>query len=182
MSVDSLPILVIGDLLPGTGELLRRFSSAGWGWRQVRKVREARDLLLTVDSHLVLAAEVLQDGRGYDLAETVARRTRTLIVGVALSETCLWLPVVYRGVNVLGRRALPAEALEAEMKDLLGMRAVAASAGRVREIYHRTPFVPVARTAVPRGPGPQHADVPDRPENLLRRRYRDRDKGPLPLA
>lgn len=176
MSIDSLPILVVGDLLPGTGEILRRFSSAGWGWRQVRKVREARDLLLTVDPHIVLAAEVLPDGRGYDLAETAARHARTLIVGVALSETCLWLPVVYRGVNVLGRRALPPEALEAEMKDLLGMRAAAASAGVVGEIYHRTPFVPAADAAAAGGPGPQsqRTDVPGRPASFLRRRYRDK--------
>ena len=168
MSVNSMRILVIGDLLPGTGEILRRFSNAGWGSRIVRCLREARDLLNTFDFHIVLASEALSDGRGYDLAEPVSRRSRTLIVGVALSESCLWLPVVYRGVNVLGRRALAPEVLEAEIKELLGMKSAAPHRDGVREIYRKSPFVPEA-------PGPQRA-------TLMRRRYRDRDKEHLPFA
>ena len=175
MTVHSLRILVVGDLLPGTGETLRRFSNAGLASRQVRNLREARDLLSAFDFHLILSAEILSDGRGYDLAETVSRRTGTLVVGVALSETCLWLPVVYRGVNVLGRRALAPEALEAEMKSLLGMRQPEAARGSVREIYNRTPFAPERAVSSAVGPGPQRA-------GMVRRRYRDRDKQSLPFA
>ena len=45
-------------------------------------------------------------------------------VGVALSESCLWLPVIERGVNVLGERALSHAMLEAELDRLLGIRLV----------------------------------------------------------
>jgi len=168
MSLQSMRILVIGDLLPGTGEILRRFTSAGWGSRIVRCLREARDLLSTFDFHVVLASEALSDGRGYDLAESISRRARTLIVGVALSESCLWLPVVYRGVNVLGRRALAPEMLEAELKDLLGLKFGRSNRDGARETYRKSPFVPA-------GQSQQRAGV-------MRRRYRDRDKEHLPFA
>lgn len=168
MSVNAMRILVIGDLLPGTGEILRRFTDAGWGSRIVKSLREARDVLDIFDFQIVLASELLPDGRGYDLAESVSRRSSTLIVGVALSESCLWLPVVYRGVKVLGRRALAPEVLETEIKDLLGMKTSDPHRDGVREIYRRLPLMPEA-------PGPQRA-------SLMRRRYRDRDKESLPFA
>jgi DNA-binding response OmpR family regulator len=161
-------ILVIGDLLPGTGQVLHHLTNAGSVTRVVRNLREARDLLTTFDFHVVLASEVLPDGRGYDLAESVSRRSRTLIVGVALSESSLWLPVIFRGVNVLGRRALSPDMLEAEMKDLLGMRSLDAARNGVREIFHRAPFVPAA-------PGLQRA-------SLMRRKFRDRGKESQTLA
>ncbi len=106
MSVASTRILVVGDLLPGTGEILRRLSNKGFGSRHVKTLREAREILDTFDFHIVLATELLQDGRGYDLAEPVSRHSRTLIVGVALTESCLWLPVTYRGVRKPIRRVL----------------------------------------------------------------------------
>jgi DNA-binding NtrC family response regulator len=168
MSVTSMRILVIGDLLPGTGQVLHHLTNARSVTRIVHNLREARDLLTTFDFHVVLASEVLPDGRGYDLAESVLRRSRTLIVGVALSESSLWLPVVFRGVNVLGRRALSPDMLEAEMKDLLGMRSLDSQRKAVREIVRRPSFVPAA-------PAMQRA-------SLMRRKFRDRDKQSLPLA
>jgi hypothetical protein len=168
MPMNSMRTLVIGDLLAGTGEILRRLTAVGWGSRVVRTLREARDLFNTFDFQVVLASESLPDGRGYDLADSVSRRSRTLMVGVPLSESCLWLPVVYRGVNVLGRRALAPEMLEDEMKSLLGMRPADAHRDGVREIYRKSPFMPEA-------PGPQRA-------TLTRRKYRDRDKEYLPFA
>jgi hypothetical protein len=80
---------VIGDLLAGTDEILRRLTAVGWGSRVVRTLREARDLFNTFDFQVVLASESLPDGRGYDLADSVSRRSRTLMVGVPLSESCL---------------------------------------------------------------------------------------------
>jgi hypothetical protein len=134
----------------------------------VRTLREARDLFDTFDFRVVLATETLVDGRGYDLAESVSRRSRTLMVGVPLTETCLWLPVVYRGVHVLGRRALSPETLEAELKDLLVMKPTDPPRDGVREIYRKSPFMREA-------PGPQRA-------TLMRRKYRDRDKEHAPSA
>jgi DNA-binding response OmpR family regulator len=168
MSVTSMRILVIGDLLPGTGRVLHHLTNAGSVTRIVRNVREARDLLTTFDFHVVLASEVLPDGRGYDLAESVSRRSRTLIVGVALSESSLWLPVVLRGVRVLGRRALSPDMLETELKVLLGRRSPDPHGNGVREIFHRPPLVPASA-------GLQRA-------GLMRRKFRDRDKESQPFA
>jgi DNA-binding response OmpR family regulator len=119
MTVIAMRILVVGTPSAGTVEILRRFSDRGWGSRQVLTVQKAQDLLETFDFDIVLATETLPDGRGYDVAAPIERHSRTLLVGVALSESCLWLPVVERGVSVLGRRALNAQMLEAEMERLL---------------------------------------------------------------
>jgi hypothetical protein len=110
-----LRILAIGELSTATRDILRRFAARGWGAQHASSVREAKDLLGIFDYDVALASEILCDGRGYDLADSVAVHSRTLLVGVALSETRLWLPVVERGVNVLGRRGLNAHMLEAEM-------------------------------------------------------------------
>jgi hypothetical protein len=68
---------------------------------------------------IVLAAENLPDGQGYDLSEIVAQRARSLLVAVALSASVLWLPVVLQGSRVLGQRALNDNMLEAEVETLL---------------------------------------------------------------
>jgi hypothetical protein len=119
MTVIAMRILVVGTPSAGTVEILRRFSDRGWGSRQVLTVQKAQDLAEIFDFDIVLAMEDLPDGRGYDIAGPVTRHSRTLLVGVALSESCLWLPVVERGVSVLGKRALNAQMLEAEMERLL---------------------------------------------------------------
>jgi hypothetical protein len=83
----------------------------------------------------VLAEEHLPDGRGYDLAESVERLATTLLVSVALSESCLWLPVVERGERSLGRRALNPRMLELELETLLsGARRDAPYAETKREM------------------------------------------------
>lgn len=167
MLLNSMRILVIGNLLPGTGETLRHLTVAGWGSRVASSLQEARDLFDMCDFRIVLASEVLPDGRGYDFADPVLRRAGTLIVGVALSESCLWLPVIYRGVSVLGRRALAQEMLEQELKDLLGTKPPDPPRDNARDVFRRSPFVP--------------APVPQR-TGLMRRKYRDRDKMHLPVA
>jgi hypothetical protein len=126
--------------------MLARLSDRGFGSRVVETLRDARDLLGTFRFDVVLAAEMLADGRGYDLAEIVARRSGTLLVSVALSASCLWLPVVERGVNVLGRRALNARALEVELDFVLDIRILGALKGTIpsarlrngRELSDRT--------------------------------------------
>ncbi len=169
MPATAMRILVAGALSKNALEMLRRFGDRGWGSRQVVTLQQARDQVETFDFDVVLATESLCDGRGYDLAEPVARHSRTLLVGVALSESCLWLPVVERGVGVLGRRALNAQMLETEMEKL--MRASALD--NVRDISSKATFAGAR-------PGPlgaatlQNASTTQR-STTLRRRYRDRD-------
>jgi hypothetical protein len=169
MPATAMRILVVGALPRGSIEILRRFGDRGWGSRQVVTLQQARDQVATYDFDVVLATESLCDGRGYDLADAVTQHSRTLLVGVALSESCLWLPVVERGVGVLGRRALNAQMLESEMEKL--MRASALD--NVRDISNNATFAGGR-------PGPlgtatfQHASSTQR-STTLRRRYRDRD-------
>lgn len=50
---------------------------------------------------------------------TVERKGGSLLVGVALSEPALWLPVIEKGRRILGSRALNARMLEPELERLL---------------------------------------------------------------
>jgi hypothetical protein len=168
MVVSAMRILVAGALPAGAVEMLRRFGDRGWGSRQVVTLQQAREQLETYDFDVVLATEALCDGRGYDLSESVARHSRTLLAGVALSESCLWLPVVERGVGVLGRRALNAQMLESEMEKLLRAGAL----DNVRDISSKATFAGAR-------PGPQRSTplqgaATAHQSTTLRRKYRDR--------
>jgi len=126
MPVIAMRILVVGTRAPGTTPMLERMAARGFGARDVPTAKEARQMLATFRFDAVLAAESLPDGSGYDLADMVAEREATLAVGVALSESCLWLPVIERGAKVLGKRALSPRMLELELDlMLLGLRDVA---------------------------------------------------------
>jgi len=173
MVVTAMRILVVGVLPRGAVDILRRFNDRGWGSRQVLTLQQAREQLETYDFDVVLATETLCDGRGYDAAETVVRHLRTLLVGVALSDSCLWLPVVERGVGVLGRRALNAQMLETEMEKLLR----ASARDNVRDISSKATF------AASR-PGPHHSiplqgGATSQRSTNLRRKYRDRGHVPV---
>jgi hypothetical protein len=100
-----------------------------WSAYPADTVREAGEILGTFQFDAVLAEENLPDGTGYDLAEAVTRRGISLFVGVALSESWLWLPVVERGVPILGKRALDQERLGAELEAIFtfGARGVSAA-------------------------------------------------------
>jgi hypothetical protein len=161
----AMRILVIGEFLPGTSDVLRRLSLRGWGARTAPSLQDAGHLMGVFDFDVVLASESLPDGRGYDVAAAVVSHSRTLMVGVALSESCLWLPVVDRGRYVLGRRGLNLPALESEMETLLVSEARSFASDRVREIVHRPP-------SIPERPGPQRV-------SQGRRKYRDRGVMPL---
>jgi hypothetical protein len=143
-------ILIAGTPAAGTNAMLARLSDRGFGSRVVETLRDARDLLGTFRFDVILAAESLADGRGYDLAEIVARRSGTLLVGVALSESCLWLPVVERGVNVLGRRALNARSLEVELDFVLDIRVLGAIKGTIPSVRLRNSRELSDRTTSPR--------------------------------
>lgn len=128
MSATAFRLLMIGNSLPGTQITLGRLSECGWGSYAADNVCDGESLLKTFQIDIVLAAENLPDGRGYDLADCVARQLGTLMVGVALSENALWLPVIDRGRRVLGSRAIGARMLEAELIRELTERALARGA------------------------------------------------------
>ena len=112
-------ILVVGTPSRGTQAILSRLASSGWGARTVDTLREAEVLVSTFRFDMVLATESLPDGRAYAMTQMIARRSGTLIVAIALSESCLWLPVVEQGRRVLGTRALHPEQLEREAEKIL---------------------------------------------------------------
>jgi hypothetical protein len=122
MSAIGMRILMIGKPSDSTTATLRRLGTRGWGARNVEKLAEARELMETYRFDLVLASESLADGSGYDIREFVTQQGGTLLVSVALSESCLWLPVVEWGVKVLGNRALNAAMLESEAEMLLSVQ------------------------------------------------------------
>lgn len=161
----ALRILVVGNLFPAARDILRRFTERGWGSQLVGRLSEARDLLSILDYEVVLSSECLVDGRGYDLADSVAAHSRTLIVGVALSESQLWLPVVERGAHVLGKRALNAQILELELTNLLD------PSGPEKPSVSATEFPRKQATAI-ESPPPQRS-------TMMRRKYRDRDHLPV---
>jgi DNA-binding response OmpR family regulator len=139
-------ILVVGTPSRGTQAILSRLASCGWGSRTVETLREAEVLVNTFRFDIVLATESLPDGRAYAMTQTIARRSGTLIVAIALSESCLWLPVVDQGRRVLGTRALNPERLEREAEKIL-------RASDAKQLRTLPPEV---------NPGPRRAGVPRR--------------------
>ncbi|HTW24018.1 MAG TPA: hypothetical protein VMD78_10490 [Candidatus Baltobacteraceae bacterium] len=99
-------------------------SARGFGAYRTERLSDARDLLAAFRLDVALATESLIDGSGYALSDAMRRQAGTLIVGVPLSESCLWLPVVERGVAVLGKRAFSPATLELELGRFLGIRAL----------------------------------------------------------
>jgi hypothetical protein len=165
MPFTAMRILVIGKVLPSTRDILRRLGDHGWGARCVSSLHEAKEAMAIFDFDVTLAAELLPDGRGYDVAELVAEHARSLLVGVVLSESCLWLPVVFRGAHVLGQRALKPQMLETELETLLSVHARENARDSVRNVVREISRRPAIADAHP---------GPERPP-FLRRKYRDRD-------
>jgi DNA-binding response OmpR family regulator len=121
MASSALQILVIGPPALVSISSLGRLKQNGWNTRTTHTLQEAREILERTSFDLVLAAESLPDGRGYDVSAIVSKQSGTLMVGVALSEASLWLPVIERGANVFGVRAFNACTLESEVEKLLAM-------------------------------------------------------------
>ncbi len=122
MAATTMRILYAGKPAPMMDEVLAGLAVRGFGAYRAEKLCEACDLLGAFRLDIVLATELLSDGRGYALGDAMRQRSGTLIVGVALSESSLWLPVIERGVTVLGKRALSHAMLEPELDRLLGIR------------------------------------------------------------
>jgi hypothetical protein len=133
MSTLAVQILAVGPTTLNTLGSLKKWVNSGWSSHSVASLREAETVLKTIRFNVVLAAETLADGTGYDLGPIISRQGGTLYVGVALSETRLWLPVVERGVRSLGERAINSAILESEVVEVLrrvqeGITIAAASA------------------------------------------------------
>jgi hypothetical protein len=120
MSISVFQILTVGQATLHTLVAFKRSACSGWRSRSVATLREAETILKTIRFNVVLCAEKLADGMGYELAPILMRQRGTLYVGVALSETRLWLPVVERGVWSLGDRAMNSALLETEVSEVLG--------------------------------------------------------------
>jgi hypothetical protein len=119
MSTSVVRILIVGSITSSTSEILRKLAGVGWGSHSVSSVREAETVIKTIRFKIVLSAEKLPDGTGYELAALIGRQLGTLLIGVSLSETCLWLSVVEKGVRSLGKRAMNPTMLESELMELL---------------------------------------------------------------
>lgn len=119
MSAAAVRILVVGTSTASTESTLKELARSGWESHSVRTVREADSVLRTIRFQLTLASETLPDGRGYDLAPLVAQQAGNLFISVPLSETCLWLPAVEKGVRSLGKRALNPLMLKTEAENIL---------------------------------------------------------------
>jgi DNA-binding NtrC family response regulator len=133
MSASAVRILVVGPLTEATSDMSQRLERHGWATHCVASLREAQIVLSTIRFPLVLAAEKLEDGAGYELTEVATRLELTLVVGLQLTETLLWLPVVEAGERSLGSRALNPVMLEGEVERILtAMDAARASSARER--------------------------------------------------
>jgi hypothetical protein len=112
-------ILVVGLNNATTQGMLERWRRSGWGSHAVDSVQEAETVLKTIRFKVILAAEKVGDDSGYELAPVVERQSGNLFISVALSETCLWLPVIEQGARSLGKRAVNPWVLETEVETVL---------------------------------------------------------------
>ena len=112
---ESYRLLSVGLAAESPVHFLFRQGQGVEGAHEVKSVRDALRELHAADYGVVLAAETLPDGSGYELRDAVARAGKTLFVGVPLSEGSLWLPVVDCGNVVLGHRGMNVNLLEAEL-------------------------------------------------------------------
>jgi hypothetical protein len=119
MPARAVRILAVGSAGPHVSALLERLARNGWGSYSVETFAEARTVLRTLQFEVILAAEYLIDGSGFQLAREMGPRPVSLFVDVSLSEGHLWLPVVERGANTLGERALDPSSFEQELSELL---------------------------------------------------------------
>jgi len=111
-------ILTIG-LTAAASAAVKHLEREGWKKHAVETLCAGENALESGTSGIVLAAEELADGGGYDLIETVKRHAGTLLVAVTLSDSCVWVPVVERGTKTLGRPALHPQMLESVLLEVI---------------------------------------------------------------
>lgn len=94
-----------------------------WSWRTADSLTGAiRELRENIGVELVLAAEALLDGRGYELSDTVVKHNSSLLIDVMLSEGHVRLPVVERGKRTFGRSGFGVAELGSVVDELLADR------------------------------------------------------------
>jgi CheY-like chemotaxis protein len=119
MPAAAVRILVVGNSAASTESTLKALARSGWDSHSVETVREAGAALRTIRFQLTLADEKLPDGTGYELATLIAQQSGNLFISIPLSETCLWLPAVEKGIRSLGQRALNPLTLATEAEMIL---------------------------------------------------------------
>jgi hypothetical protein len=115
----SARILVVGHASSPTLCTLQRLERVGCVFQFENTIAEAENVLADAQFDIVLADEIVADGRRYDLTDCVVKHAGTLLVSIALSGASLWLPVVQRGTRTLGERALNSPTLQSEIVALL---------------------------------------------------------------
>jgi hypothetical protein len=116
MSATAISILTVGNpgLVPAG--VLARLSAHGWRCRRACTLLDGLAALRETRFDVVLAAESVSGGSGYEFTGPVMEIFGMLFIGIPLSEGYLWLPVVEGGRKVLGQQALNSAMLEPEME------------------------------------------------------------------
>jgi hypothetical protein len=160
MSASAVRILVVGPLTEATSEMSHRLERHGWATHAVTTLREAQIVLQTIRFPLVLAAEKLVDGAGYELTTWATQQELTLMVGLKLTESLLWLPVVECGQRSLGSRALNPVMLEGEIERLMWAMDAARAAGAQEKMFRGVSSGPVLKDDTA-GSGPRRKSLGD---------------------
>ncbi len=132
MAIIAVRILFTGKSSTQTTAILTRLGNRGWGSYGVDTLSESKTLMDAFKFDVVLALENLSDGRGYELAGAVKERGNSLLVGIELSDTHLWLPILYHGKNVQGECAINSEMIERELAGLLAASERASARGEMQ--------------------------------------------------
>jgi hypothetical protein len=169
-------ILVVGHAASSTTFTLKKLERVGCAFHSVDTIAEAETAMRATPFDIVLAAETVPDGRGYDLTNCVVNHSATLLIAIALSETCLWLPVVQHGVRTLGERALNSYALQSEITTLLNGQNTGAAVPFARAVRG---FMPEAAARRPMG-GLDRRTGPEERRGLSVKRRGGPDKTGLP--
>ncbi len=123
MSLRQDSILLVGLTRTNQESIAHTLNKRGWKWRTVDSLTSAvHHFAKGGGVQLVLAAEALLDGRGYELTDAVTKLGSSLLVGVMLSEGSVWLPVVERGERTFGRGGIGLAELGSVLDELLDDR------------------------------------------------------------
>lgn len=107
---------------PRVTTILTRLGQKGFGTYSTDTIQRGREIIKACNFELLISAEELPDGRGYDLIDPVIARGISLFIGIETSNDALWIPVVDHGENVLGNAAIDFDVLERELEDVLTHR------------------------------------------------------------
>ena len=129
MASADVSVLMVGLAGPTQTWMITKMEQRGWRCRAVQTLSSAFEALRSGKAEIVLAAELLPDGRGYDLMDAVACLSCSLLVGVMISEGYLWLPAVERGERTLGQGGVGPIQIESVVGELVFKTTSAGRAG-----------------------------------------------------